>query len=108
MGEEATSQRNYEELMHAVENSVTGMETSISGKEEQKSEAVVDLAAETQKMEDDHEQRFADMDFFNETNLACQEKKVAFDKRVSLRNEELDGINKALEFLTSNEARRLF
>merc|ERR1719473_2164517 len=50
----------------------------------------------------------ADTAFFDATKEACKAKSDEWDTRKSLREEELDGITKALEVLTSDEARELF
>merc|ERR1719218_120882 len=48
------------------------------------------------------------MVFFDETKAACQAKADEWAERVRARTEELAGINKALEILTSDDAKALF
>merc|ERR1719331_3105114 len=50
----------------------------------------------------------ADTEFFDQTKEACQSKHEEWTVRKEMRDAELDGINKALEILTSDEARELF
>merc|ERR1719231_120843 len=50
----------------------------------------------------------ADTIFFDETKAACQAKADEWAERVRARTEELAGINKALEILTSDDAKALF
>merc|ERR1719389_1642056 len=50
----------------------------------------------------------ADTEFFDQTKAACESKHEEWTVRKNLRDEELEGIDKALEILTSDEARELF
>merc|ERR1719217_976432 len=58
--------------------------------------------------DDTEMQMKADMEFFDQTKEACQSKHEEWTVRKEMRDAELDGINKALEILTSDEARELF
>merc|ERR1719217_902568 len=58
--------------------------------------------------DDTEKQMEADMEFFDQTKEACQSKHEEWTVRKEMRDAELDGINKALEILTSDEARELF
>merc|ERR1719217_186790 len=58
--------------------------------------------------DDTEMQMKADMEFFDQTKEACQSKHEEWTVRNEMRDAELDGINKALEILTSDEARELF
>merc|ERR1719152_105124 len=49
-----------------------------------------------------------DEEFFETARQSCKDKSDAWDERSRLRTEELAGINKALEILTSDEARATF
>merc|ERR1719188_862673 len=50
----------------------------------------------------------ADIAFFDETKAACEAKHADWTERSSLRMKELEGINKAITMLSSDEARTLF
>jgi len=50
----------------------------------------------------------ADIEFFGQTKTACLSKHEEWELRTKLRNAEVDGIDKALEILTSDENRALF
>merc|ERR1719217_943534 len=58
--------------------------------------------------DDTEKQMEADMEFFDQTKEACQSKHEEWTVRKEMRSQELDGINKALEILTSDDARALF
>merc|ERR1719316_150236 len=49
-----------------------------------------------------------DKEFFETTRQSCKDKSDSWDERGRMRTEELAGINKALEILTSDEARATF
>merc|ERR550537_1481658 len=61
-----------------------------------------DLLAATQ------EQLKIDEDFFETARDQCKDKSDEWDERSRLRTEQLDGIEKALAILTSDEARKTF
>merc|ERR1719248_479997 len=50
----------------------------------------------------------ADIEFFDETKAACQSKHEEWEVRKEMRAQEIEGITKALEILTSDDARALF
>jgi len=54
------------------------------------------------------EQKASDEDIFESTRSQCKAKSDDWDERGRLRTEQLTGINKALEILTSDEARDTF
>merc|ERR1719316_1027824 len=49
-----------------------------------------------------------DKEFFETTRQSCKDKSDSWDERGRMRTEELAGINKALEILTSDDARATF
>merc|ERR1719421_1344957 len=77
-------------------------------KEGEKADAEKDLADNSQDLDDTTKQMKADTVFFDETKAACQAKADEWSERVRARTEELAGINKALEILTSDDAKALF
>merc|ERR1719502_654525 len=77
-------------------------------KEGEKADAEKDLADASQDLDDTTKQMKADTVFFDETKAACQAKADEWSERVRARTEELAGINKALEILTSDDAKALF
>jgi chromosome segregation ATPase len=77
-------------------------------KETEKAEAEAMLADTTKAYDDTEKQMEADTEFFDQTKAACKSKHEEWTLRSKLRAEELDGIDKALEILTGDDARALF
>merc|ERR1719163_1085278 len=84
------------------------LQETLVKKEQKKSEDEIQLADATQLYADSEEQLKAEIKLFDATKSSCTEKTSDWSKRSSLRTEELAGIAKALEILTSDEARDLF
>merc|ERR1719271_1640691 len=66
------------------------------------------LADANQLYADSEEQLKAEEEVFETTKAACEKKTEEWQKRSSLRESELEGIEKALEILTSDEAKEIF
>jgi hypothetical protein len=107
-GDEATANRNYEDLMSTFLKQLNTMQESLVKKEQKKSEDELQLADATQTYADSEEQLKAEITLFDATKKSCTEKTEDWSKRSSLRTNELEGIAKALEILTSDEAKELF
>merc|ERR1719265_541194 len=106
--DEANQNADYEELYASIEKSNNEMKATRARKETEKAEAEAMLADTTKTYDDTEKQMKADTEFFDQTKAACESKHEEWDIRKKLRDEELEGINKALEILTSDEARELF
>eukprot|EP00403_Amphidinium_massartii_P014650 CAMPEP_0178411228 /NCGR_PEP_ID=MMETSP0689_2-20121128/21386_1 /TAXON_ID=160604 /ORGANISM="Amphidinium massartii, Strain CS-259" /LENGTH=716 /DNA_ID=CAMNT_0020032427 /DNA_START=53 /DNA_END=2203 /DNA_ORIENTATION=+ len=105
---EADQNSKYEAFIAAKEAELAAMEELKEQKEKEKAEAEARLAQETQLYDDTEAQMNADIKFFDATKAACREKHSEWDARQAMRAQELEGIKKALEVLTSDEARELF
>merc|ERR1719456_1214757 len=84
------------------------MKATRARKETEKAEAEAMLADTTKAYDDTEKQMKADTEFFDQTKAACESKHEEWTVRKEMRDQELEGINKALEILTSDEARELF
>jgi len=105
---EATANTNFEAFIATKTEELHSMEKSKAEKEAEKAQSEQNLA-DTQALYDDtEEQKKADINFFDVTKDACTAKHDAWEVRSSLREEEVAGITKALEILTSGAARKLF
>jgi len=105
---EATSNRDYEDLMHLKSTQKAAAEKLKKKKEGEKAESEERLA-DTQTIYDDTAaQKNADVKFFDETKAACLSKNKDWNIRKALRVEEIDGVQKALDILTGDAARELF
>merc|ERR1719281_182521 len=105
---EATQQKNYETLMATKMKELASLTSTIEAKEGHKAEAEKNLADSSQELDDTKVQMEADTALFDDTKAACNTKAAEWNERVRARSEELAGINKGLEILTSDESRALF
>lgn len=106
--DEAIKQRDFEAYIAAKTKELNNMKTTLVKKEEEHGETSKNLADTQVDLEDTTAQLRADEKFFEEATVSCKTKADEWSERARLRTEELDGINKALAFLTSDEARELF
>merc|ERR1719253_1021003 len=108
IADEATSHRNYEDLMATFQKQLTTLEESLVKKEQKKTEDDIQLADATQTYADSEEQLKAEIALFDATKTSCTEKTSAWSERSSARTTEIGGITEALKILTSDESRDLF
>merc|ERR1719515_664226 len=106
--DEASANRKFEDYIYQKQVELNDLRTSKQNKEEQKAEAETLLADTTQEYDDTEAQKEADIEFFDQTKEACTEKNEEWVVRKELRDAEIEGMNEALEILTSDEARELF
>merc|ERR1712008_385513 len=105
---EATQNRNYEEFMEEKAKELADLEADKADKEEKKAKAEEELADTTQEYDDTEAQMKVDIEFFDETKKSCKDKHDEWVTRSGLRDEEIAGIAKAIEILSTDEARELF
>merc|ERR1711972_549313 len=105
---EANRNHDYEQTYASIEKENNQMKATRARKETEKAEAEAMLADTTKTYDDTEKQMKADMEFFDQTKAACESKHEEWTLRAKLRDEELEGIDKALEILTSDSARELF
>merc|ERR1719235_2692999 len=105
---EATQQKNFETLMATKAKEMSTLASTREAKEGHKAEAEKNLADASQELDDTKAQMEADTALFDDTKAACNSKAAEWNERVRARSEELAGINKGLEILTSDDARALF
>merc|ERR1719409_1735548 len=106
--EEADRNHDYEQSYATLEEENNKMKKTRARKETEKAEAEAMLADTTKAYDDTEKQMKADTEFFDQTKAACKSKHDEWTLRTKLRNEELEGIDKALDLLTSDDARELF
>jgi len=106
--EEAKAHRNYEDLIATYQEELAKLQETLVKKEAAKTEDEIQLADATQTFADSEDQLKAEISLFDTTKESCAEKTEDWSKRSSLRKMELDGVKKALEVLTSDEAKELF
>merc|ERR1719327_2540440 len=106
--DEANQNADYEKMYATLEKQNNEFKATRARKETEKAEAEAMLADTTKAYDDTEKQMKADMEFFDQTKEACQSKHEEWTVRKEMRDAELEGIDKALEILTSDEARELF
>jgi len=105
---EAKSAEDYAGLMATKVKELVALQDKVDKKEADKADAQKDLADTTQTYDDTDEQMNADIKFFNEAVDSCEKKAQSWETRQKMRAEELSGVEKAIEILTSDDARALF
>jgi hypothetical protein len=106
--DEATAHRNYEDLMATYQKELITLQETVVKKEQQKAEDELQLSDATQTYSDSEKRLKAEVELFDATKASCEEKTSAWSTRSKLRTSELEGIAKAHEILTSDEAKDLF
>merc|ERR1719191_701572 len=107
-GEESKFQKAFEDHIAVLEKSTSDLKREIV-------ELQAESAAKSQALSEDEatlaatmDQKETDESIFSSTRDQCKAKSDEWDERGRLRTEQLSGINKALEILTSNDARDTF
>merc|ERR1719388_691512 len=105
---ESTAQMHFEDLMSTKEKELASLTAELKVRTAEHAEALVQVADASQELDDTTQQMKADTDFFDDTKAACTAKADEWAERVRARTEELAGIDKAIEILTSDDAKALF
>merc|ERR1719389_936349 len=105
---ESDAQMHYEDLMSTKEKELASLTAELKVRTAEHAEALVQVADASQELDDTTQTMKADTDFFEDTKAACTAKADEWAERVRARTEELAGIDKAIEILTSDDAKALF
>merc|ERR1719506_2777267 len=105
---ETTANKDYEGLMDGWAGEIKTAQETVDNREEKKAKAAKTLAKKTEYFDATEAQRDADIKFFEDAVTSCENKAGAWKTRQEMRNEELEGVAKAIEILTSDAARELF
>merc|ERR1719506_721563 len=106
--DESNAQKGFEEVIEEKTKKNKILQGMVTDKSAQKAEKQQQLAENEELLEATQIQLKEDEEFFETARQSCKDKSDAWDERGRLRTEELSGINKALEILTSDEARATF
>jgi len=106
--EESDKQKAFEDLIAEKEKQVADWSAEVTDKEGQKAEKSTMLSEAEELLSATQTQLKIDEDFFATARDSCKAKSDEWDERQRLRTEQLDGIEKALKILTSDEARKTF
>merc|ERR1719353_828850 len=106
--EESAKQKAFEDLIAEKEKQVADWTAEVTDKEGQKAEKSTMLSEAEELLSATQTQLKIDEEFFETARDSCKAKSDEWDERSRLRTEQLDGIEKALKILTSDEARATF
>jgi len=106
--EEAGKVKSFEELMETKKKELKTLETTLEKQTMDEAQKTKLLADSKVELDDAKDQVKADENLFAESKDSCQKKAADWAERTRLRTEELQGINKAIEILTSEQAKEAF
>merc|ERR1719160_2250864 len=106
--EEGDKQKSFEELFETKLQEHATLTATLESKTKEQADAQKALADANVLLEETKTQLAADEKFFEETKTACKAKAAEWAERTRLRTEELQGMQKAIEILTSDEAKATF
>merc|ERR1719333_91934 len=105
---EATQFKNYESVSSVAAKEMKSLSDTKAKKEGEKADAEKVQADTEQELDDTKAQLEASISLFDNTKKICASKAAEWNERVRARTEELAGVEKALEILTSDDAKALF
>merc|ERR1719247_1908213 len=105
---EATQQKNFESVMAVNSAEMATLTATRTKKEQEKADAEKVLADTQENLDSTKAEMDASVLLFDDTKKVCGSKAAEWNERVRARTEELAGIEKALEILTSDDAKALF
>jgi len=106
--EEADAQKAFEEFMATKKAELKTLEGTKEQQELSKAEKAKKMAESKLLRADTQAQLKADEEFFATTQEGCKDKAKEWGERVRMRTQELQGINKAAEILSSPDALETF
>lgn len=106
--EEGSKNRGFEDFIATKQEEEIEMSKTMAKKKQEKAEAEVMLSEATQTYDDTEQQMKADEEFFDKTKKTCQTNSEMWKERKESRDVEIEGIKKAIEILTSDEAKEQF
>jgi len=106
--DEADKQKSYEEIMATKKQELETLEKTLEKQTSDEAEKSKTLADSQSILDDTKDQLDADEVFFADTKQGCKDKAGEWAERTRLRTEELQGIAKAIEILSSPESQKTF
>merc|ERR1740117_1947827 len=106
--DQAIKQKQFEELTATKNSELATLKSTLEKKKETLGEDTKTMVDSEVERDETQAQLKADEKFFEETKSACKSKADDWAERSRLCTEELAGINKAIEILTSDEAQATF
>jgi hypothetical protein len=105
---EAESVKNFQAFMATKKAELKTLADTLERQELNKASKEKDMADSKLLRQDTKVELEADEKFFAATKEGCQEKAKEWAERVRMRTEELQGIDKAVEILSSPESQEIF
>jgi len=106
--EEADKQKSFEELMATKKMEQETLESTLEKQEHDSAKKTKELSDSKITRDDTEAQLKADEVFFEDTKSGCKVKAGEWSERSRMRTEELQGIAKAIEILSSPDAKQTF
>jgi len=106
--EESNAQKGFEDVIDEKTAKVKMLQSAVTEKTATKATKSQELADAEELLEATQKQVADDKEIFEMARQSCKEKSDEWDERGRMRTEELSGINKAIEILTSDDARSTF
>jgi len=106
--EEADRQKSFEELMATKKQEQETLESTLEKQEHDSAKKTKELSDSKITRDDTEAQLKADEVFFEDAKSGCKLKAGEWAERSRLRTEELTGIQKAIEILSSPDAQQTF
>jgi hypothetical protein len=106
--DESNKQKAHEELMATKKQELKTLEATLEKQELDAASATKTLADSKETLDDTKETLEADEAFFADSKEACQSKAGMYSERTRLRTEELAGMEKAIQILSSDSAKAVF
>jgi hypothetical protein len=106
--EESDSQKSHEALIATKQAELKTLQDSLDSQELEEAQKSKKLADNQALLDDTQEQLKADELFFEETKDTCKVKAKDWANRSRMRTEELAGIGKAIEIMSSDDAQSTF
>lgn len=106
--EESEEQKAFTELMNTKKAELKTLQATLQHHTVNKASKEKEEAQTQQLRDDNQEQQAADEKFFDETKAACQTKARQWSERSRLRTEEQQGMQKAIQILSSPAAQATF
>jgi len=106
--EESDSQKGHEGLMETKTAELTTLQETLNKQELEEAQKTKQLADSQSILDDTKAQLAADETFFEETKGTCQVKARDWSNRSRMRTEELMGMGKAIQIMSSDDAKATF
>jgi hypothetical protein len=106
--DEAKASRDFEQLYYDLEEQKLALQANLAQEEEHLAATQEKLASDLQLHDDTDLQLQNNIAFFDSMNATCTDKNEEWTVRSTARSSEILGIRKALEILSTDDARKLF